>query len=98
MRRVLPQARLVRLDGSHPVFDSFYHIPSLAMESYGRRPPEFWGIYEDNDPAKRLLAVANYNNDVGEDWEWSDTGQLPINLTNQAYKLGINYVVYAMTH
>jgi hypothetical protein len=98
MRRVLPQGRLVRLDASHPIFDAFYRIQTLEMESYGRRAPEFWGIYEDNDPGKRLLAVANYNNDVGEDWEWSDTGQLPINLTNQAYKLGINYVVYAMTH
>ncbi len=101
MRRVLPQARLVRLDRSHPIFDSFYHIADPeggAQGGYRRRPPEFHGIFEDNDPAKRLLAVVNYNNDVGEDWEWSDTGQLPVDVTNHAYKLGVNYVVYAMTH
>ncbi|CAA9346175.1 MAG: hypothetical protein AVDCRST_MAG40-2646, partial [uncultured Gemmatimonadaceae bacterium] len=97
MRRVLPEGRLVRLDASHPIFDSFYHIESLTMESYGRREPEFWGIYEDNDPAKRLLAVANYNNDIGEDWEWSDAGTIPVDVSNQAYKLGVNYLMYAMT-
>jgi hypothetical protein len=97
MRRVLPQGRLVRLDATHPIFDSFYHIESLEMGSYGRRPPEFWGIYEDNDPAKRLLTVVNYNNDLGEDWEWSDAGTVPVDVSNQAYKLGVNYLMYAMT-
>ena len=99
MRKVLPQGRLVRLDPSHRIFDSFYHLESLEMQSYGQRgPPEFFGIYEDNDPAKRLLAVVNYNNDIGEDWEWSDTGTIPVDVSNMAYKLGVNYVVYAMTH
>jgi hypothetical protein len=97
MRRVLPQGRLVQLDASHPIFDSFYHIESLDMASYGRRAPEFWGIYEDNDPAKRLLTVVNYNNDLGEDWEWSDAGTVPVDVSNQAYKLGVNYLMYAMT-
>jgi len=98
MRKVLPQARLVRLDRTHPIFDSFYRIESLDMPSYGRMPAEFWGIFEDNDPSKRLLAVINYNNDVGEDWEWSDAGLVPVDVSNQAYKIGVNYVVYAMTH
>ena len=102
MRRVLPGARLVRLDRSHPIFDAFYHIADPeaggAPGGFRRRPPEFHGIFEDNDPAKRLLAVVNYNNDVGEDWEWSDTGQLPVDVTNHAYKLGVNYIVYGMTH
>ena len=59
---------------------------------------EFWGIFEDNDPAKRLMVIANYNSDMTEFWEWSDTDFAPIELTNEAYKLGVNYVIYAMTH
>jgi len=47
---------------------------------------------------KRLLFIANYNNDVGEYWEFSDTGWTPIDLSNEAYKLGVNYIVYALTH
>jgi len=54
--------------------------------------------FENNDPSARLMVVANYNNDIGDYWEWSDSGYLPIDLTNDAYKLGVNYIVYAMTH
>jgi len=46
----------------------------------------------------RLLAVANYNHDLGELWEFSDTGYMPVDLSNEAYKFGVNYVIYAMTH
>lgn len=37
-------------------------------------------------------------NDVAEYWEWSDQGYFPIDITHEAYKLGVNYLVYAMTH
>jgi len=97
MRRVLPDARWVPLDPAHPVFHSFFEINSLdIMGYYG--PAEWTGIFEDNDPAKRLMAIANYNHDLGEMWEFSDTGYLPVDLSNEAYKFGVNYVVYAMTH
>jgi len=65
----------------------------------GRRTPSTYrGIFEDNDTKKRLLAIANYNADIGEFWEWSDTGFAPIDLSNEAYKVGVNYVIYALTH
>ena len=64
-----------------------------------RVEPSYWGIFEDNDPAKRMMAIVNYNNDVAEYWEWSDTGGFfPVDFTNDAYKLGVNYIVYGMTH
>ena len=99
LRRALPEARLVQLDASHPIFDSFYRIESLDF-THPNFPvtPQFWGIFEDNDPSKRLMAIVNYNNDLGDYWEWSDEGFLPIDLTNEAYKLAVNYVIYAMTH
>lgn len=97
MRRVLPDARWVPLDVSHPIFHSFFEIDSLDVEGY-YGPTEWTGIFEDNDPARRLLAVANYNHDLGELWEFSDTGYVPVDLSNEAYKFGVNYVMYAMTH
>jgi hypothetical protein len=99
IRIVLPEARLVRLDVSHPIFDSFFRIESLELaHPYYGVMSEFWGIYEDNDPAQRLMVIVNYNNDIAEYWEWSDEDFAPIELTNEAYKLGVNYVIYAMTH
>ncbi len=98
-RALLPDAQLIRLDASHEIFDAFFRIESLEYQHpyYGLQS-EFWGVYEDNDPSKRLLLVANYNNDIGEYWEFSGTGFLPIDLSNEAYKLGVNYLIYSMTH
>jgi hypothetical protein len=100
LRQVLPGARLVRLEATHPIFHSFFEINSLDFVQFydrGQRA-EFFGVFEDNDPKKRLMLIANYNNDIGEYWEFSDTGYVPIDLSNEAYKLGVNYVMYAMTH
>ena len=97
MRQVLPDARWVALEPTHPIFHSFFEINSLDVEGYYGHA-EWTGLFEDNDPARRLLAVANYNHDLGEMWEFSDTGYMPVDLSNEAYKFGVNYVIYAMTH
>jgi hypothetical protein len=100
MRRVLPDARIERLDAGHPIFDSFFHIASLEM-TYPNDPSlqaKFYGVYENGDRSRRLVAVINYDNDIGDYMEWSGSGWLPVNLTNDAYKLAVNYIVYGMTH
>ena len=100
MRRVLPDAQIVRLDVTHPIFDSFFQITSLDM-SYPHDPglkAEFFGIFENNDRARRLIVVINYNNDIGDYMEWSGEGWWPVNISNDAYKLAINYIIYALTH
>jgi Domain of unknown function (DUF4159) len=100
MQRVFPEGRWVDLDGTHPVFHSFFEIndPRSFVPPYGPGNPVFYGMFEDNDPKKRLMAIADYNNDIGEYWEFSDTGWVPIDLSNEAYKFGVNYVMYAMSH
>lgn len=98
-REAFPNLRPVQLELSHPVFDSFFRIESLEMQHpMNGSTSVFFGAFEDNDPSKRLVMIANYNNDIGDYMEFSDEGFLPISLTNEAYKLAVNYVVYAMTH
>jgi hypothetical protein len=99
--RVLPEYRPIELDASHPIFHSFFDMePEMIYipHPYANVRPIYYGLFEDNDPANRMLAILNYNNDIAEYWEWSDTGWLPIDLTNDAYKLGINYMIYSLTH
>ena len=78
----------------------FFEINDLARfpQAYVGGNPIFRGIYEDNDPRKRLMAIINYNTDVSQFWEWSGLGLRPIDDTNEAYKLGVNYIVYGLTH
>ncbi len=100
MRKVLPDARWVQLDGTASVFHSFFEItdPLALTPPYGNEPPAYWGVYENNDPTRRLMMIANVNNDLSEYWEFSDQGVYIVDLSNEAYKFGVNYIMYAMTH
>jgi len=99
MRRVLPEGRLQLIPNAHPVFDSFYRITDFSgyIHPYSQQQSEFWGIFEDNDPTRRLLVAVCYQADIAEYWEFSDQGYFPIDLSNESYKLGVNYMVYALT-
>jgi hypothetical protein len=99
MRRVLPELEPIRLTGAEPIFRTFFDIDlaALNVQAY-RETPVYLGYFDGNDPAGRMLAVVNYNNDIGEFMEYSGTGFFPVDLTNEAYKLGVNYIMYALTH
>jgi len=99
MGRVLPGIQFVELDGTHEIFDSFFRVdPHKVIPPYGPQTPVWYGLFEDNDPQKRLMVIVNYDNDISEYWEFSDLGYYPIDLSNEAYKLGVNYLVYGLTH
>lgn len=99
LKRALPELDMVPVEDTDEVFDSFFRIvPREVIPPYGGEPPLWFGIYEDNDPSRRLMVIMNANNDIAEYWEFSDRGYYPIDLANEAYKLGVNYVVYGLTH
>jgi hypothetical protein len=100
MRKVLPDLRFVVLEETHPIFNSFFEIKQFHFGpgGFGYGEETYYGIFEDNDPKKRLMAVAGLNQDLGEYWEFSDSGYVPIDLSNEAYKFGVNYYIYGMTH
>ena len=100
MKRVMPEGRFVDMETSHPIFHSFFEIKSLTNfpQAYNAGQPIFRGLYEDNDPNKRLQMIVNYNTDISQYWEWSGRGLRPFDETNEAYKLGVNYIIYGLTH
>lgn len=100
MARILPEARIVDLTPAHPIFHSFFDIDSFdeLPQYYDRGRPIFRGIFENNDPTKRLMVMINFNTDVSNYWEFSATGWVPVEESNQGYKLGVNYVMYGLMH
>ena len=100
VQRAIPGAQLMPLDPSTIVFDSFFKIASFDIipQSYDQSKPEFFGVFEDNDPKKRMMMIVNYSTDISDFWEFSSTGFRPIDESNEAYKLGVNYIMYGMTH
>lgn len=100
LRQVWPEAQIVPLERDHPIFNSFFRIASLEVpdvEPYNQYG-QFYGIYEDNDPSKRLTAVINYQMDLGDYVEWAQSSRAySFEPTNEAYKFMINYVLYGLS-
>jgi hypothetical protein len=97
-RRAMPEAEFMPLDLSHPVYHSFFDMETLTLPHPSVNvTPGFYGVHQDNDPRKRLMAIVNHNSDIAEYWEWSGTGRLPVDTTNDAYKIGVNYMIYGLT-
>jgi hypothetical protein len=96
--RAFPGAKILPVPQSHPVFDSFFKIDLTKVTAYySRQQAQVYGVYEDNDPKKRLIAVINDMQDLGEYIEFSDRG-FDVVPSNEAYKLLVNYFIYALTH
>jgi hypothetical protein len=67
------------------------HLGWQSMEG----PPGWRGIYDDEG---RLMVAINFNIDMGDAWEHADDPGYPAPMTAVAYRFGVNYVIYAMTH
>lgn len=67
------------------------HLGWMRMEG----PPHWRAIYDDDG---RIMVAINHNIDMGDAWEHADEAHYPAPMTGLAYRFGVNYVIYAMTH
>jgi hypothetical protein len=111
MERVLPGRPIVDIDESDSVLHVLYSIKERVMipglrhlrrgaggriEVQAQEGPPCWrAIYDDNG---RMVVAINFNMDVGDAWEHADMPEYPEAMTALAYRFGINYLIYAMTH
>jgi hypothetical protein len=107
MQRVFPDRAIVDIPASSEVFHVVYdldqriQIPSRMIIYSGVTwerdgyTPRWRGIFDDEG---RLMVAINHNMDIGDAWEHADWPDYPENMTALAYRFGINYLVYAMTH
>ena len=100
MQRVLPDARFVEMQASHPIFHCFFEIETARQLPAGlqRRSAGVSRRLRGQRSEKRLQMIVNYNTDISQYWEWSGRGLRPFDETNEAYKLGVNYIMYGLTH
>lgn len=107
MDKVFPDRPIVDIPENDEAFHIIYdldqriQIPSrmfiysgVTWEKDGYTP-HWRGIYDDE---RRLMVAINFNMDIGDAWEHADWPDYPENMTALAYRFGINYLVYAMTH
>ena len=107
MRRVFPDRPVVDLPDSdqafHSVFDldHRYQVPGARYLSTGVTwkcegcEAEWRGIYDDQG---RLMVAMSPNSDLGDSWEWADDPRYDEKFSALGIRIGVNYIVYAMTH
>lgn len=67
-----------------------------VIESHAsRQQPRWRGIVDDEG---RVMVMINWNMDLGDAWEHADMEEYDALYTATAYRLGVNYVIYGMTH
>lgn len=106
-RRVFPDRAVVDLESAEPIFhvlfdlDRRVQVPGHQYVWTGRTyerdgvEPRFRAVL---DSKGRVVAAICHNMDLGDAWEWADDPQYPEQFASLAYRIGINYIVYAMTH
>jgi hypothetical protein len=106
--RILPGYPIVDIPLTHPIFNCFYDVKEIVQvpnvgqgmqggptwESDGYYP-EVKGIFDDHG---RLMVVVNWNTDLGDAWEWAENPYYPLRFSTYAYQMGVNFIIYAMSH
>jgi Domain of unknown function (DUF4159) len=107
IRKVFPACKIEEIPLSHPIFHCFFDVEELIQVPGAQMlysgvtyekdgyDPHFRGIFDEKG---RLVVMINFNSDLGDAWEWADVPYYPEKYSSVAYRLGINYIVYSMTH
>jgi hypothetical protein len=109
MGKVFPEYRFEVLTTKDPVFHTFFDIDEI-IQVPGERAGCYGGptwerdddrearVYGLRDDKGRLMMVVTYNSDLGDAWEYMDEPCYPAKYSGQAYRLGLDFMIYAATH
>ena len=107
MSRVFPDRPVVDLESKDPIFhtifdlDDRYQVPGAQYLESGQTyehdgfEARWRGIYDDKG---RLMVAICHNMDLGDSWEHADNPRYPEKYSALGFRIGVNYVIYAMTH
>jgi len=107
MNRVFPDRPIVEIENNDPIFHTLYdlegryQVPGVQFLYSGRLhekdgyTPRWRGIYDDK---QRLMVVICHNMDLGDSWEHADNPEYPEKFSSLGMRIGVNYIIYAMTH
>ncbi len=107
MQRVFPDRPIVEIESSDQIFHTIYDlddrfqvpgaqfIRSRRTYEYDGYEPHWRGIFDDKG---RLMVAICFDMDLGDSWEHADNPEYPEKFSGMGIRIGVNYVVYAMTH
>src|ERR1051326_7044085 len=110
MKRIFPDSPVVEIDSKDGIFHTVYDLDDRyqvlgqwalrgrggwMMQRAAGTVAQWRGIYDDKN---RVMVAMSFNSDVGDSWEWADDPRYPEKYSALGIRIGVNYVIYAMTH
>jgi hypothetical protein len=111
MKMIFPDRPVVEIENSNPIFHAVYNLDDRyqvlgqwalgrgGFGGMGRRAEgtvaRWLGVLDDRN---RVMVAISFNSDLGDAWEWADSPTYPEKMAGLAIRIGVNYVVYAMSH
>lgn len=100
LKRVFPDREPVEIPPDHPVWSIYYDVDPVAVPSlvgggfsFTEYEDQYFALFDDRG---RMMALICYNQDVGDGWEWPERNFE--NASTTAFQMGINFLMYALTH
>ena len=96
MKKVFPEEELVEIPYNHPIYNIHFKFPIglPKIHEHDGLPAQGFGIIRNG----RLMVFYSYQSDLGDGWEDADVHNDPPEKHQAALKMGVNIIVYAMTH
>jgi hypothetical protein len=97
VRRVFPERDFEPLPIDHPVFRTYVALETFddMAENVPGGEITYYGLFTDTG---QLAILAGHNNDLANFWDWYGDGRMPLKPATDAFRLGVNAVLYSMTH
>jgi len=107
MKKAFPEYPIRDIEDSDAIFHTVYdlneryQIPGEAHLYNGYkggadgRGAHWRGIFDDKG---RVMVAISYNSDIGDAWEYADDPHYPARFADLAIRIGVNYIIYSMTH
>lgn len=113
IRMAFPNRPITEIPNNDPIFhtiydlDHRYQVPGAAHLGMGYKVPDYPQGPDDGkgahwmairDDKGRIIVAISFNSDIGDSWEWSNRPDYPEQFSDLGFRIGVNYLVYAMTH
>ena len=108
MQKVFPEYPIVDIPLEHEIFHTFYDIDEIIQVPNVNNGRSGWRTHERDgyepfvkgifDDEGRLMVIINWNTDLGDAWEWAEDPYYPLRYSTYAIQMGVNFIIYAMSH
>jgi len=109
IKKAFPEYTIREIENNDPIFHAVYdlneryQVPGQAHLRPGYKSnngPSALGAHWRAivDDKGRVMVAITYNSDIGDAWEYADDSWYPERFSDLAIRVGVNYIVYAMSH